>query len=81
MMKLKLRWKITAATEDQAGPLLAARLEGRPFELAMNMTATRKDSVTQQDRVYKNEDCLELPAPPEERDPNPVIPNSFISNS
>ena len=58
---MRLWWKITTATEAQAGPLLAARLEGRPFEIAMNLKTERvePDGTV---RILEGENVLELPS-------------------
>ena len=69
MMKLKLWWKITTATEAQSGPLIAARLEGRPFDIAMQLSITRTDPQTMQSQTFVGENALELPQQDEVRDP------------
>ena len=55
MQKLRLWWRMTDLTEQQAGAAVASRLHGTPFQIAMRLRITREGVE------YVGDDALILP--------------------
>ena len=55
---LKLWWRQTDVSEAQSGPLMAGRLRGTAFQLALKITQDRFDPDTGQIRQFTGDELL-----------------------